>query len=70
MALNTISVKHFLMKRAIWRQTVEEHKGPNDIIADPGDEIICDLCNADVTEDPLYLDGTYLVCPSCRKERD
>jgi hypothetical protein len=38
------------------------------ILVDPGDEVICDFCNAEVMENPVFiLDGINLVCPECRK---
>lgn len=37
------------------------------IVMDCGDEVICDACNGDVTDDPLWITaGQYLHCETCR----
>lgn len=62
-----ISVFDFMAQREAWRKDVAELAGPEDIIMDPGDDIVCDYCNVDVTEDPLHIINDMLVCPECRK---
>lgn len=44
-----------------------------EIIADLGDEVICDLCNGDYTgsnECGGVLMGGYAICPRCVREKN
>lgn len=35
----------------------------------PDDDIICDLCNAEVDEEPFVcLEGGWVLCSGCRQE--
>jgi hypothetical protein len=41
------------------------------VVCPPGDEVICDLCNADVgpEEEGGCFIGSYAVCPECTKKK-
>lgn len=55
-----------LAERFEWRQRVERARGPNDVVLDPGDEIICDMCNDLVEGDEMYEIEGWLWCPRCK----
>ena len=38
------------------------------IVVDAGDEIICDVCNALVEDETLYIENDMLLCISCQME--
>ena len=68
-----ISRVEFLRQRDHWRAQMAEIKShlpvDNVHILDPGTEIVCDLCNAEITD--LYineLDDGNVVCSDCAKE--
>jgi hypothetical protein len=73
--IQRIPIQKFMKAREAWRKQIEQSKGPNDIIwCDPGDEIICDLCNADAFDEAsqevlLAYEGAYLVCKECAEKR-
>lgn len=64
MKFETIPVKKFLEDRE--RSIGQLPDGV--IVCDPGDDIVCDICNADVVEDPVHVEGSWLWCPDCRKK--
>ena len=43
-----------------------------EIVADLGNTVICDICNKDWTDDPTsggILVGSYAVCPDCEPKK-
>lgn len=37
-------------------------------VVDAEDEVICDLCNGEVTDSVLWIKGSYLYCQDCRRK--
>jgi formylmethanofuran dehydrogenase subunit E len=50
-----------------WRKgTIEEaKKNPDVIVADPEDDIICDSCNAEITDKRVLLTENWAWCRNC-----
>lgn len=65
--MRVLNSEAFLEERKSWRQMVEANRQPNDIVVDPGDEIICDSCNDNI-EGLIYLDSWGARCLNCQKE--
>jgi hypothetical protein len=56
--------KEFIAKR---NMEIKEAKQSNlfMFVTDPGDLVVCDLCNEDVNDEVLYVDDTWLFCNKC-----
>lgn len=74
MSFTAIPVKEFLERRQKSMSEAHAASGLNDIIiVDPEDDIICDVCNADATEESLksgmvWVTDWGLYCIACRKK--
>lgn len=59
----------FLRARALQTETAKRDAGPDDIVIDCGDDVICDNCNADIPDDPELINvvefGRRVVCDPC-----
>ena len=73
LTLHTVDRWYYLKRR---REQIEEVRretaflgAENVIIIDPEDDIVCDLCNADVVGDIICFDDWGTYCHDCVKER-
>ena len=57
----------FLLLRGKWR--VEAQKDPDAIIVDPGNEIVCDVCNGTIEDEIIQPNDWGVYCNDCLKDR-
>ena len=73
MSFTAIPTKEFIDRRHTSYMEAQENRSDNMIIMDYNDDIICDVCNADVTEEALktgmvWVTDWGLYCIACRKK--
>lgn len=73
MKYTQVPVSTFLRKRLAdleaTKKYVAEHPDESIIVVDAETDIICDTCNAEVDEDPLWVSSWGVACAACRKEQ-
>lgn len=58
-------------RRANTDEALEMAKNnPAMVVMDAGDDVICDVCDADVPDETLYMDSWGLYCTGCKEERN
>ncbi len=71
MKYQQVPVKAFLENRAkemeAAKQMEKDFPGHFIAVGFDDDELVCDSCNADVTEDPLWVNESGLWCEVCRR---
>lgn len=60
-----ITREFFLRHRAV--MTAKAKQSPVLIVVDAGDEVICDVCNSTVEENPIWVNSYGLYCYTCRE---
>lgn len=64
--MRAITVQQLLAERKVWRESFTNRRmSENEIVVDPGDDVICDLCNEDITTDLVWIERSYALCEVC-----
>ena len=67
-----VSVQDFMTARRVqlaeWLEMAKTD--PSVIVCDAGEDLVCDICNADVLENPLYINSFGLYCADCRNDTE
>jgi Zn finger protein HypA/HybF involved in hydrogenase expression len=69
MIYTPIPREQFLKDRAEGIAAAKAQGGPNVIVMDPEDEVVCDHCNAEIEEERIHVSDWGAACPECRADK-